>query len=250
MSRQSLAWGAKVSPDFRARVFRLCDNLNWSDAAPDYLMACMAFETGRSFSPSQRNYAGGSAIGLIQFMPATARGLGTSREKLARMSAVQQLDYVERYFRPQASRIRTLEDMYMAILWPRGVGRAMEYVLWKTGTRAYAANRGLDKNRDGRVTKYEAAAKVREQLQLGRQPGNIWVGSDHETRVMVSGELPPITALQRALNKYRSSTPLLVEDGIIGPKTREALRNFQRKNGLHITGVSDEATWRALGLRD
>jgi peptidoglycan hydrolase-like protein with peptidoglycan-binding domain len=37
-------------------------------------------------------------------------------------------------------------------------------------------------------------------------------------------------------------------DGVIGPKTRRALRRFQRTNGLRVTGRADEATLAALGL--
>lgn len=169
---KQIAWGAKVAPEFKAKVIRICDGFGWWDDSPSALMACMAFETGRTFSPSVRNPSS-SATGLIQFMAATARGLGTTTAALARMSAVEQLDYVERYFLPNAGRIRSLEDMYMAILWPRGIGQSLEYVLWKTGTRAYWVNRGLDANRDGKVTKREAAAKVREQLEIGLQPGNV-----------------------------------------------------------------------------
>ena len=168
-----LPWGARVSPEFRARVYRLCDNLGWSENHAAWLMACMAFESGRTFSPSVRNPSS-SATGLIQFMAATARGLGTTTAALARMSAVEQLGYVERYFRPYAGRIRSLEDMYMAILWPRGIGQVLEYVLWKTGTRTYAVNRGLDANRDGKVTKREAAAKVRAMLDEGYLKANVW----------------------------------------------------------------------------
>ncbi|MCK7461122.1 MAG: hypothetical protein MZU84_03195 [Sphingobacterium sp.] len=169
-----LPWGARVSPEFRARVYRLCDNLDWSEDHAAWIMACMAFETGRTFSPSVRNPVS-SATGLIQFMAATARGMGTTTAALARMSAVEQLGYVERYFRPSAALIRSLEDMYMAILWPRGIGQILEYVLWKTGARAYAVNRGLDANRDGRVTKREAAAKVRAMLAEGYAVRNVLV---------------------------------------------------------------------------
>lgn len=168
-----LPWGARVSADFRARVYRLCSNLGWNEDHAAWLMACMAFETGRTFSPSVRNPSS-SATGLIQFMAATARGLGTTTKALARMSAVEQLGYVERYFRPHAGRIRSLEDMYMAILWPRGIGQVLEYVLWKTGTRTYAVNRGLDANRDGKVTKREAASKVRAMLDEGYLKANVW----------------------------------------------------------------------------
>jgi hypothetical protein len=59
-------------------------------------MAAMAFETGGSFSPAVPNKAGSGAVGLIQFMPSTAKGLGTSTEALKKMSAVQQLDFVKK----------------------------------------------------------------------------------------------------------------------------------------------------------
>ena len=66
-----LAWGAKVSAAFRNKVRAIASELGTD---PNFLMAAMAFETGRSFSPSQRNQAGSGAVGLIQFMPRTAAG--------------------------------------------------------------------------------------------------------------------------------------------------------------------------------
>lgn len=171
---QPLAWGARVSAQFRARVYALCDNLDWTEEHASWLMAVMAFETGRRFRSDTRNPVS-SATGLIQFMAATALGMGTTTKKLAAMSEVEQLGWVERYFRPNARRIRSLDDMYMAVLWPSGIGQALEYVLWKTGTRAYAVNRGLDSNRDGRVSKREAASKVREQLGAGYRSENAWI---------------------------------------------------------------------------
>lgn len=161
-----LAWGKKVSPSFRKKVYQICDELGWGHEHPSWLMACMAFETGRTFSPSTKNPSS-SASGLIQFMDATARGLGTTTTKLRAMTPVQQLDWVKKYFEPYARRVNNLEDMYMAILWPVAVGKPLDYALWRSGTRTYAANRGLDINRNGAVTKREAAGKVREQLELG-----------------------------------------------------------------------------------
>lgn len=46
------------------------------------------------------NAPGSGAIGLIQFMPSTAKGLGTSTSALKQMTAVDQLAYVEKYFAP------------------------------------------------------------------------------------------------------------------------------------------------------
>lgn len=170
---QSLAWGARVSPEFRRKVFALCER---QGLVPDYLMACMAFETGESFSPRVRNGAGSGATGLIQFMPSTARSLNTTTEALSRMTAEQQLDYVESYFRPYAGRLTTLSDHYMAILWPAAIGRPESHSLWTKANSptTYRQNAGLDANRNHVITKAEAAAKVQAKLKRGIMPSNVW----------------------------------------------------------------------------
>lgn len=171
--RRSLAWGARVSPEFRAKVFAICAELGMQ---PDWLMACMAFESAETFRPDIRNAAGSGAVGLIQFMPATARGLGTTADQLAQMTAEDQLDYVRRYFLPYGFRLKSLSDTYMAILWPAAIGRAESAALWTQAERptTYRQNAGLDANRDGTITKAEAAAKVQATLLRGMQPGNLW----------------------------------------------------------------------------
>lgn len=163
-----LVWGARVAQDFRVRVRQMGDNLNIN---PDWLMAVMGFETGYTFDPTTSN-PGSSATGLIQFLEITARGLGTTTTALRRMTAVQQLDYVEKYFAQYASRITNLGDCYMAVLWPVAMGRPDSYVMWtKVGTYAaqYAANAGLDVNRDDQITRGEAVARVNTSLMRGQQ---------------------------------------------------------------------------------
>lgn len=173
MSERKIAWGRLVSPEFKQKVIRICDLLGWDEDAPNRLMACMHFETGGTFSPSIRNAAGSSGRGLIQFMGATARRLGTSTAALERMSALRQLDYVYAYFKPYAGKAMAVEDMYMAILWPKGVRKPLQWVLWAVGSQAYRYNKGLDTNRDGRVTKQEAASKVIVRLREGRLAQNM-----------------------------------------------------------------------------
>ena len=158
-----IAWSKKVTNDFIARVLMICDNLK---IEPDYLMSCMAFESAETFSPSIKNAAGSGATGLIQFMPRTARGLGTTVEELAKMTAVKQLDYVEEYFRPYKNKLIMLSDVYMAILLPSAVGKPENHVLFNSG-KAYRQNSGLDKNRDGQITKAEAASKVYDKYVKG-----------------------------------------------------------------------------------
>ena len=158
-----LIWGSKVSPVFKERIIWTANDLGFD---PNYLMACIAFESGETFSPSIKNAAGSGATGLIQFMPATARSLGTTTAKLAAMTAEDQIRYVYKYFKPYKGKLKTLEDIYMAILWPKAVGQPLTYPLF-TGGIAYRQNAGLDSNKDGKVTKYEAAAKVREKFEKG-----------------------------------------------------------------------------------
>lgn len=168
-SSGNLAWGAKVSDKFRKKVSRISGDLGCD---PDFLMAAMAFETRETFSPKIKNPTSG-ATGLIQFMPNTAIGLGTTTAALALMSAENQLDFVEKYFASQKGKLHTLEDVYMAILWPVAVGKNNNYVLFAAPSMAYKQNKGLDSDGNGQVTKAEAAAKVQAQLDKGRKPGNV-----------------------------------------------------------------------------
>ncbi len=135
------------------------------------LMACMAFETGRRFTADVRNPRS-SATGLIQFMDATAKVLGTTTQALAAMTAEDQLNYVYKYFRPYQGRLLGLSDLYMAILWPRAVGANDDEPIFVQGTSAYAVNAGLDLNKDHIVTKAEAAAKVADLRVEGMLPEN------------------------------------------------------------------------------
>lgn len=164
-----MAWGAKVSAVFRDRVRWIAEDL---ELDANDLMACMAWESGRSFRPDVKNMAGSGATGLIQFMPSTARALGTTVEALGRMTAEDQLNFVWKYFKPHKGRLKSLADIYMAILWPAGVGKPDDYALF-TGGVAYRQNAGLDTDRDGRVTKIEAARKVLGLLEEGLRPGNV-----------------------------------------------------------------------------
>lgn len=56
----------------------------------------------------------------------------------------------------------------------------------------------------------------------------------------------PIRSLQTMLRVIAESDPLqpsVIPDGIYGPQTVTAVSTFQRRNGLPITGITDQATW-------
>jgi hypothetical protein len=164
----ALAWGAKVSPEFRDKARSIAAYIG---TEPSSLMTCIAFETGRTFSPKARN-PGSSATGLIQFMRETARSLGTSVEALAEMTAEQQLDYVRDYLRPFTGRVSELGDLYMSILYPPAVGKPDTFVVFENASAAYRANAGLDFDHDGVITKRECVSIVEKLLAEGLQPGN------------------------------------------------------------------------------
>ncbi|MBT9158857.1 MAG: hypothetical protein DDT26_00105 [Dehalococcoidia bacterium] len=151
----------KTTAEFQQALIELAGRLQ---IEPIWLAAVISFETGGTFSPSIRNAVGSGATGLIQFMPATARGLGTTTDALAALTAVEQLRWVEAYFQPYVGRMKSLEDTYMAVLWPAAVGRGREHVLFQSPTIEYRQNSGLDSNRDGRITAGEATDKVRQRI--------------------------------------------------------------------------------------
>ena len=95
-----------------------------------YLVALIHFETGGSMHPSTKN-PNTSATGLIQFMASTARSLGTSVESLAKMSVLNQLEYVKKYFlqfKP-LEKTNTISKLYLLVLRGQVVTEANEQVM-------------------------------------------------------------------------------------------------------------------------
>lgn len=175
----TLAWGAhpKVSDEFRKKVVQICQDLKIKN--PSWLMAVMAFETGETFSPAERNKQGSSGTGLIQFMkstidgsngrPGLGRRLGITHSQLAGMTAVRQLDIVKAYFQDHGSKpaqATDVDDLYFLVLNPKGFGKDDDYALFVKGTEAYNKN-NMDYNKDGKVSVAEVSAKVRQKLALG-----------------------------------------------------------------------------------
>lgn len=59
----------------------------------------------------------------------------------------------------------------------------------------------------------------------------------------------PIRSLQTMLRVIAENDPSHVRtipDGIYGPETIQAVSTFQRKHGLPVTGVTDQATWESI----
>lgn len=168
-----LTWGQKLSDAEIARVAKIVSNLGLPYTCLNDFMACMAFETGGTFSPSIKNGAGAPYYGLIQFGAAAASDVGTTLDKLVKMSVLEQLDYVEKFFKPFASKIKDLPDLYARIIWPAAVGKPADFVIFTEGTTAYVQNKGLDINKDGKVTKLECSHMVNNRYVKGLMPGYV-----------------------------------------------------------------------------
>ena len=124
------------------------------------LLAVMNSESG--LKANARNSNGG-ATGLIQFMPDTARSLGTTTDQLAKMTPVQQLDYVEKFLEQNKKQAgmdgKKLSgaDLYSLVFLP---GRANRSVLTQSGEKYYSPNHGLDLDKDGNISKADLARRV------------------------------------------------------------------------------------------
>lgn len=146
-------------PDFKTKLDKVAGQLGVKSSD---LIAIMKQESG--VNPQAVNPMSG-ATGLIQFMPNTARQLGTTVEELRQMDAVQQLDYVYKYFKAVGVGDGTLGDLYMAVFMPKYVGASDTTVLGSSGApgfsgKVYAQNQSLDRNKDGIITVGDVKSSV------------------------------------------------------------------------------------------
>lgn len=154
-----------TEPEFRQALFALGTEL---DIDPDYLAGVMAFESG--FNPAARNPLS-DASGLIQFMPGTAKRLGTTTAALRKMSRIEQLPYVGAFFKPYRGKIKAPEDAYLATFYPCAIGKDPEWVVasatrsedWcgesaERNRKVYSQNaKAFDKAKRGFFTKGDVA---------------------------------------------------------------------------------------------
>lgn len=94
---------------------------------PDDLYIIFKAETAGTFDPSIKNSIG--AVGLIQFLPDTAKGLGTTTDALQKMSALQQLDYVRKYFINRKGQYKNAYDLYLQAFFPLALGKPADFVI-------------------------------------------------------------------------------------------------------------------------
>jgi hypothetical protein len=163
----------RLSPD---ELGALADAADWIGIDVDWLAAVISFETGGTFDPAQPNRAGSGAVGLIQFMPSTAKSLGTSTDALARMTFTVQLAYVKKFFAPHRGQLHSLEDTYLAVFMPAALGKAPSDVVasqdghaglmasTSQNALAYKQNAGFDRDKKGYFTRRDITDTITGHL--------------------------------------------------------------------------------------
>lgn len=132
---------------------------------PDWLMTIMFAESTLNEKAVNRVTR---ATGLIQFMPATAVGLGTTVDYLLTLSNVEQLDWVQKYYAPYRNRLKSVYDLYLVTFFPVALGKADNWVMQtsRLSARIIAEqNPGVDINKDGQITVGEFKQYVDKILQ-------------------------------------------------------------------------------------
>lgn len=141
--------------EFAAKVEHICWKLG---IKPSWLMAVMWKESNINHR-AVNNVSG--ATGLIQFMPSTAVGLGTTVQDLKNMSNVEQLDYVYKYLRPYRFKFKSYVDVYLAVFFPVAIGKPDDYILQTQSLSASliaSQNRALDTDNSDSISKKEVEA--------------------------------------------------------------------------------------------
>jgi len=163
-----LKWNELLNDiDFSNKLNEVCKNI-WA-SKEDMIKMMMAESTldPRIVNPTSQ------ATWLIQFMPKTAIWLWTSVWKIRAMSWVEQLDYVEKYFKSNSKWIAldSLEKLYQVVFYPASLWKGKEYVFW--GQQVAAQNKWIAKfsNREDWLIDWYAFSKY---VQNHVKHINIW----------------------------------------------------------------------------
>lgn len=114
----------------------------------DAIAAVISKESG--FDPKARN-KNSRATGLIQWIPSTAKSLGTDVDQIFEMSAIEQLALLEKTFAPWKGRL-TARDVPLVVFSSAYVGKPDDHVAYRSGQKGYDWNAPLDKSKDGELT--------------------------------------------------------------------------------------------------
>jgi Transglycosylase SLT domain len=176
---------SELSPNFFSAIVSLSHKYNIN---PIDLLSVMAFESG--IKPAALNKSS-RAVGLIQFMPKTLKGMGYKGDwsSFQKLSAEEQIPYIDRYFAPYAKyNLNSPGRVYQAVFLPDSLNYAHnpdDIVAGANGphAEAYAANKGFDVKNKGFITVEDLTnATSRAKKSLGRR----WDHIERNTQIAQS----------------------------------------------------------------
>lgn len=109
---------------FKWKLQMICDRNNWN---MDSMLRIMNAESKldiKAVNPTTQ------ASWLIQFMPNTAKDLWTTVWAIQKMSALQQLDFVEKYYQKNSAGkpLNSVEDYYKVVFYPAAIWKPKDWV--------------------------------------------------------------------------------------------------------------------------
>lgn len=130
---------------------------------PNWLSAVMYFESARTFNPKVKNSIG--SVGLIQFTRdkagveyKTIGGVKYNLSDIQKMSFIEQMDLVYKYYKPFAGQMNSFIDVYLVTFFPDALNKDESYVFQTKNLSASLIakqNPVFDKNKDGKITRKE-----------------------------------------------------------------------------------------------
>lgn len=192
------------------------------------------------------------ASGLIQFMPSKLQDLGwhSGPENFRRLSAADQVPFVEAYFWPARGKIVSTAAAYVWTFLPADLQLAADpnaVLVQKGGRRswAFAQNSAFDANGDAKIVVRELDKAIERQCRGPRWEEIVTLsGIGWEVPQAVPFDTLSTLGIQQCLKAFGFDPGPL--DGIPGARTRAAVMLFQQSVGLVPDGLVGPLTRRAL----
>lgn len=207
-----------LSKSFYNKLNKISSELGMN---PRDLLLVMYSESGLQAGIINQDKQYGGAVGLIQFMPDTLRGLGVPKNEVkdfGKKSAEDQLDYVKKYIQGQMGHnnrpFKSASEYYHANFFPKTLKRwkgsdpienANTIIVSKKSNDvqeriAYKANKSLDTNNDGNITVGDmTAVLMRNANKQGFQQALSQLNS-----VAGQGEVTEVTMDPKLLNTKKA----------------------------------------------
>ncbi len=214
---QDIADAYPKASGFADKIVQVANNIG---THPYWLANLINFESAGTFSPSIKNSLG--YVGLIQFGASASRDLGTTTDYLRSLSAVDQMDWVQKYFelphKRRGSDYSNPIDLYMAVFYPLGVGNPD----YQFPNNVVLANNGIDTPRE-----YALRANRNAKLPTGMD-ATVPYNPNAKPKTAITQK--PKTSLSLVPNwVWYVSVPILLTSGFLYIKKVKAITSKRRR---------------------